>query len=133
MIREIIKEQLLLERKIADLRASIFLIFTLRHDPNSPHSKKRQWRHVTEKGQVIHDVDILRLTQKVLDDIAFKIVMGEIQDDVRFIISDNNYPFLNVIIQPKAVTPYEWGLNVITVMNKKDFEIGRGQLQLFPR
>jgi hypothetical protein len=130
MIRNIIKEQLLLERKIAQLKANIFINFNLRHDP-SEHSKKRQWRHVAEKGQVIHDVDILNLIQKVLDDITFKIVVNEIQNKVRFIVSDTNYPFLNVVIETEMVDPYQWILNVITVMNKKDFEIGRGQLQLF--
>jgi hypothetical protein len=130
MIKEIIKEQLILERRIAQLKANIFINFNLRHDP-SEHSKKRQWRHVAEKGVVIHDVDILNLVKKVLDDIAFKIAVDEIKDKVRFIISDTKYPFLNIVIEPEMVDPYQWILNIVTVMNKKDFEIVRDQLQLF--
>jgi hypothetical protein len=66
-----------------------------------------------------------------LDDIAFKIAVDEIKDKVRFIISDTKYPFLNIVIEPEMVDPYQWILNIVTVMNKKDFEIGRDQLQLF--
>jgi hypothetical protein len=129
-VKKLIKEQLILERRIAQLKANIFINFNLRHDP-SEHSKKRQWRHVAEKGVVIHDVDILNLVKKVLDDIAFKIAVDEIKDKVRFIISDTKYPYLNIVIEPEMVDPYQWILNIVTVMNKKDFEIGRDQLQLF--
>ena len=131
MIREIIKEQLLLERSIAKIKANIFINFDLRHLPGK-HAEKRQFRHVGQSGLVIHDVDILRLTEKVLDDIAFSITMGEIQDGVRFVISDDKYPYLNLIIEPKEVDPYEWTLFVVTTMHKQDFAIGRGQLQFKP-
>ena len=59
------------------------------------------------------------------------IVQEQIQDGVRFIVSQKNSPYLNVIIEPKVNNPYDWVLYVITVMNNQNFNIGRGQLQIF--
>jgi hypothetical protein len=118
MIKKIIKEQLLLEKKIADIRANLIISYDLRHDERSSHSQKRKWRHVN-------------LVEAAKDEITFRIVQEEIQDGVRFIVSQKSDPHLNIIIEPKMENPYIWTLYVISVMNKKDFAIGRGQLQIF--
>jgi len=131
MLKRIIKEQLLLERKIAELRDLVTITYVLKHDV-SGHSQQRKFRHVKEGGEVIYDSEIVALMEKVKKDITYNIVVDQIQDDVRFIVSDNKYPYLNIIVAPKRKTPYEWILTVISVMNKPNFAIGRGQLRITP-
>jgi hypothetical protein len=131
MIQKIIKEQLLLEKKIADIRANLTINYDLRHDERGQHSEKRKWRHVSAGGDRIYDLYIQQLVESAKDEITFHIVQEQIQDGVRFIVSQKAGPHLNVIIEPKMKNPYDWVLNVITVMNKQDFDIGRGQLQIF--
>jgi hypothetical protein len=82
MLRKIIKEQLLLEKKIAQIKSNITINYDLRHDERNDHSQKRKWRHVGETGG-----------EKIYD--------------------------------------FDWVLYVISVMNKKDYKIGKGQLQIF--
>lgn len=131
MIKKIIKEHLLLEKKIAQIRANLTINYDLRHDERSQHSQKRQWRHVASGGDRIYDLYIEQLIEAAKDDITFHIVQEQIQDGVRFIVSQKKDPHLNVIIEPKMTNPYDWVLNVISVMNKQDYAIGRGQLQIF--
>jgi len=130
-IKRIISEQLILERKIAQIRANLTINYDLRHDEKSQHSQKRQWRHVSTGGDRIYDLYIEQLIDSAKDDITFHIVQEQIQDGVRFIVSQKKDPHLNVIIEPKMTNPYDWVLNVISVMNKQDYAIGRGQLQIF--
>jgi hypothetical protein len=131
MIRQIIKEQLLLEKKIALIRANLTINYDLRHDERSQHSEKRKWRHVASGGDRIYDLYIQQLVEAAKDDITFHIVQEQIQDGVRFIVSQKSDPHLNAIIEPKMVNPYDWILYVISVMNKQYFEIGRDQVQIF--
>lgn len=128
-IKKIIKEQLIVEKKISEIRANLTINFDLRHD-TSGHSEKRKWRHGGGENK-IYDFDIVKLVESVKDDITFNIVNEQITDSVRFIVSQSRSPFLNVIIEPRMKNPYQWDLNVITVMNKDGFEVGRGQLQIF--
>lgn len=131
MIRQIIKEQLLLEKKIALIRANLTISYDLRHDERSQHSEKRKWRHVASGGDKIHDLYIQQVVEAAKDDITMNIVQDLIQDGVRFIVSQKSAPHLNVIIEPKMKNPYDWILYVISVMNKQYFEIGRDQVQIF--
>lgn len=131
MIKKIIKEHLLLEKKIAQIKANLTISYDLKHDERGEHSEKRKWRHVSSGGDRIYDLYIQQLIEAAKDDITFHIAMEEIKDSVRFIVSQKTNPYLNVVIDPKMKNPYDWTLNVITVMNKQDFDIGRGQLQIF--
>jgi hypothetical protein len=132
MLRKIIKEQLLLEKKIAQIKSNITINYDLRHDERNDHSQKRKWRHVGETGgEKIYDFDIKKLVEASIDEITFNIAMEQITDSVRFIVSSVSSPYLNIIIEPKMNNPYDWVLYVISVMNKKDYKIGKGQLQIF--
>jgi hypothetical protein len=131
MIKKIINEHLLLEKKIAQIRANLTINYDLRHDERNQHGQKRQWRHVSSGGDRIYDLYIQQLIETAKDEITFNIVQEQIQDGVRFIVSQKNSPYLNVIIEPKVNNPYDWVLYVITVMNNQNFNIGRGQLQIF--
>lgn len=131
MLKQIIKEQLLLEKKIVQIRANLIINYDLRHDERGQHSEKRKWRHVSTGGDRIYDLYIQQLIESAKDEITFHIVQEQIEDSVRFIVSQKSDPHLNVVIEPKMKNPYDWVLNVITVMNKQDFNIGQNQLQIF--
>lgn len=131
MIKKIIKEHLLLEKKIAQIKANLTISYDLKHDERSDHSDKRKWRHVSDGGDRIYDLYIQQLIEAAKDDITFHIAMEDIKSSVRFIVSQKTNPYLNVVIEPKMKNPYDWALNVITVMNEKHFDIGRKQLQIF--
>jgi hypothetical protein len=129
-LRKIIKEHLILERKIATIKANLTINYDLKHDSGG-HSEKRKWRHVSDGGERIYDYYIEKLIENAKDEITFNIVNEQILDSVRFIVSETKSPFLNVIIDPKMKNPYDWNLTVVTVMNKESCRIGRGQLQIF--
>lgn len=132
-IKRIISEQLLLEKKIALIRANLTITYDLRHDERETysHGEKRKWRHVSSGGDKIYDLYIKDLVEAAKDEITINIVQDRILNNVRFIVSQIKDPHLNVIIEPKMKNPYDWVLSVISVMNKKDFEVGRNQVQIF--
>lgn len=125
LIKKLIKEQLLLEKKFAEVYANLTINFELHHTPK--HSKQRQWRHVKDGGDRIYDADLKRLVEKAKDDIVFHIVQEEIVDGVRFIIHDKKTK-LNIVITPEETTPYAWKLFVITTMSTQNFKVGSDQL-----
>jgi hypothetical protein len=124
-LKKIIKEQLILEKKFAEISANITISFELHHTP--VHSKQRQWRHVKSGGDRIYDADLKRLLDKAKDDIVFHIVQGDIVSGVRFIVTDEKSN-LNIVVEPEEETPYVWKLFVITTMINSDFRVGLGQL-----
>ena len=125
------RKNLILERKIAEIKANLIISYNLKHT-DAIHGRERQYRHANEEGgQIIHDIFIKSLIESAKDDITFNIVIEEIKNNVRFIVSQIESPHLNVIIEPEMLNPYEWNLNVISVMNKLNYSIGRGQLQIF--
>ena len=125
LIKKIIKESLLLEKKFAEISANLTINFELHHTP--VHSKQRQWRHVASGGDRIYDADLKNLLDRAKDDIVFHIVQGDIVDGVRFIVSDNRSN-LNIVISPEEENPYIWKLFVITTMVKGDFKVGMDHL-----
>jgi len=84
-----------------------------------------------EGGQRITDYDILQLCKNAKSDITQYIVIGEIISGVRFIVTQKEYPYLNLVIEPTENTPYDWVLTVVTVMNNQNFVTGSKQLQIF--
>jgi len=131
LIREILKEEkLLLERKIATIQANLIINYLLKHA--SSHSVERKFRHTSEPGgAVVSDQEIRNLVERAKEEITFHIVAEQIQDSVRFIVSDKNSPHLNVVIEPKMKNSYDWILNVITLMYKENYAIGRDQLRIY--
>jgi hypothetical protein len=125
IIKKILNEQLLLEKKFAEISANLTISFELHHTP--VHSKQRQWRHVKDGGDRIYDADLKRVLDKAKDDIVFHIIQEEIVDGVRFIVHDAKSD-LNIVVGPEEINPYIWKLFVITTMTKKDFRVGPDQL-----
>jgi len=123
---------LITEKKIGELQDTVYINYVLQHTPSSKHGIFRKKRHEKEDGgERITDYHILELCKKAKTNITQYIVMGEIIDGVRFIVSSKEFPFLNIVINPQENSPFDWTLTVVTVMNKEDFNIGRNQLQIF--
>lgn len=125
-------KSILLEKKIAELQDMVYITYSIQHTTESKHGQFRKRRHEKEEdGKRITDYDILQLCKNAKSDITQYIVMGEIVSGVRFIVTQKEYPYLNLVIDPLENTPYDWVLTVITVMNNQNFITGSKQLQIF--
>ena len=124
-------KRLLIEKKIAELQDMVYITYSIQHTGESKHGQFRKRRHEKEEnGQRITDYDILNLCKSAKSDITQYIVIGEIVDGVRFIVSQKDSPHLNLVIEPSENSPYDWTLTVVTVMNNEYFKIGLNQLRI---
>ena len=129
LLRESILKHLLLEKKIAAIRANLTIVFNLGYKRGEvkgmkSHAEFRKNRHGNDK---IRDWDILQVVEKAKDDIVQYIVMGELYNGSEFVIKDTN-SLLNVPIILEQLSPYEFNLIIKTVMKKEDFSVGRNQI-----
>ena len=125
-------KRVLIEKKIAELQDMVYITYSIQHTDESKHGQFRKRRHEKEEGgQRITDYDILQLCKNAKSDITQYIVIGEIISGVRFIVTQKEYPYLNLVIEPTENTPYDWVLTVVTVMNNQNFVTGSKQLQIF--
>ena len=79
----------------------------------------------------IYDLDIIRLLKSGLDEIIYHIIDGDIKNGRRFILSRDGGDNLNLVILPEKIDSINWNLVIITVMKKEDFNVGKGQLQIY--
>jgi hypothetical protein len=132
LLRETILKHLLLEKKIASIRANLTVVFNLGYKRGEiqgmkSHAEYRKNRH---QGDPIRDYDILKAVEKAKDDIVQYIVMGDLYDGVEFIIKESE-TLLNIPVILEEVNPYEFNLFVKTVMKKQDFYVGRDQIVIW--
>ena len=132
LLRETIRKVLILEKKIAEIKANLTVTMNLKYQRgNVPviksHAEIQKKRDFSKSGDIIRDYDILNSVNKVKDDIVQYIVIGELYDGVEFVIKDES-TLLNIPILIQEVNPYEFNLVIKTVMRGTDFYIGRGQL-----
>jgi len=130
ILENIIRKHLLLEKKISELKSNLVITYNILTDEGG-HTQLRKFRHVSSGSDRIYDYDIINLLEKAKDDITFHIVLEQIIDGVRFIVSEKEFPHLNVVLSPKKKNPYDWNLTIITVMRKEDFLVGKDQSQIF--
>ena len=130
ILKNVIRKHLLLERKISELKSNLIITYNIYTDKGG-HTELRKFRDVSSGKDKIYDYNIVKLLERAKDDITFHIVLEQIVDGVRFIVSQKEFPHLNVVLQPYEKTPYEWDFTIITVMNKEDFLVGRNQLQIY--
>ena len=121
LLRESIRKILILEKKIAEIKANLTVTMNLRYQRGKvpgmkSHAESQKSRHFSEGGDAIRDYDIVQY-----------IVIGELYDGVEFVIKDES-TLLNIPILIEEVNPYEFNLIIKTVMRKSDFYVGRGQL-----
>jgi len=132
LLRETIRKVLILEKKIAEIKANLTVTMNLKYQRgNVPviksHAEIQKKRDFSKSGDIIRDYDILNSVNKVKDDIVQYIVIGDLYDGVQFVIKDES-TLLNIPILIQEVNPYEFNLIIKTVMRGTDFYIGRGQL-----
>lgn len=132
LLRETIRKVLILEKKIAEIKANLTVTMNLKYQRgNVPviksHAETQKKRDFSKSGDIIRDYDILNSVNKVKDDIVQYIVIGDLYDGVQFVIKDES-TLLNIPILIQEVNPYEFNLIIKTVMRGTDFYIGRGQL-----
>ena len=128
-LRESILKNLLVEKKIAQIRANLTIIFNLGYKRGAvqgmkSHAEHRKNRH---QGDPIRDYDILSAVEKSKDTIVQYIVIGELYDGVEFIIKEKSTS-LNIPVILEEVSPYEFNIFVKTVMKSDDFFVGRDQI-----
>jgi hypothetical protein len=132
LLRETIRKVLILEKKIAEIKANLTVTMNLKYQRgNVPviksHAEIQKKRDFSKSGDIIRDYDILNSVNKVKDDIVQYIVIGDLYDGVQFVIKDES-TLLNIPILIQEVNPYEFNLIIKTVMRGTDFYIGRSQL-----
>ena len=132
LLRESIRKILILEKKIAEIKANLTVTMNLRYQRGKvpgmkSHAESQKSRHFSEGGDAIRDYDILKSVSKVKDDIVQYIVIGELYDGVEFVIKDES-SLLSIAIRIEEVNPYEFNLFIKTVMRDANFYVGRNQL-----
>ena len=132
LLRESIRKILILEKKIAEIKANLTVTMNLKYQRgNVPviksHAEIQKKRDFSKSGDIIRDYDILNSVKKVKDDIVQYIVIGELYDGVEFVIKDES-SLLSIAIRIEEVNPYEFNLFIKTVMRNANFYVGRNQL-----
>ena len=64
-------------------------------------------------------------------EISYAIIDGDIRNGRRFIVSREGGDHLNVVVKPEMKDTTSWNLVIITTMREPNFDVGRGQLQIF--
>jgi hypothetical protein len=133
-LRQIIKESLLLEKRIAQISSQIEVTLAFDID-RSQHAYDRRVRDDIEDydKREVSNGEISELIRVVRKEIAEKIVSNEIVDDVPFIIKSPEKR-LAITIIPKYQYGLFWVLLVTTVFREtyvNPFRVGRDQLVIW--
>jgi hypothetical protein len=113
-LRHIIKEHLLLEKRIAQISDSFKISFG--YDIlTTKHARDRA--NLGREGissRVISNATIINIIEKCKRKISEYIINGYIDDSMAFIIKDREFN-IDLAIKPQLVEKYYWTLLVITV------------------
>lgn len=129
-LRQIIKEHLLLEKRIAQLTDS-FKISIAYDIITTKHARDRS--NIGREGlgeRIISNKDIINVMEKATRKISERIVNGRIIDNEPFIVKDKEL-HLDLAVSPKLVENFFWELMVITVFTSSEnlsLSKGRGQV-----
>jgi hypothetical protein len=134
-LRKIIKEHLLLEKRIAQISSELKIIFNFEVD-RKKHAFDRATR--PELGdsynqREISNSELKEFVSLFIREISEKIVSGEIKDDESFILKSLNWE-LAVPVTPVHVDGTYWKLIITTVFRESEenpFRVGRNQLVLW--
>ena len=132
LLRESILKHLLLEKKIAAIRANLTIVFNLGYKRGEVPGMKShaEFRKNRRQGDSIRDYDILKAVEKAKDDIVQYIVIGDLYNGVEFVIKESS-TLLNIPVILEEVNPYEFNIFIKTVMKKLDFTVGMGQIVIW--
>ena len=133
-LRQIIKENLLLEKRIGQISSQIEVIYSF-DVIKTTHSTERETRvgisDYNEKN--ISNPELVDFIEWFRRDIAEHIVSGEIEDGVDFIIKSDDRELACVII-PRQETNTYWKLVIKTIWRESSsnrLRVGRDQLVLY--
>ena len=109
LITEIVRKHLILEKRIATIKANITISYDVKTDS---HAKDRQKERNISRG------DIVLQLNKAKDEITTKIVTGELKDGDIFIVrSKTSTLFIPVILFKE--TDYIFDLKIMSVCRKE--------------
>lgn len=132
-LKQLIKEQLLLEKRIGQISSSFEIVFGF-DVITTTHSKDRGTGRELEgyNQRPIENREIVEVIKMFSKEIAEKIVMGEISDGENFVVISNQWELAMAIIPEKQANTY-WKLIVKTVFRQSptyQFRYGRNQVVL---
>jgi hypothetical protein len=130
-LRQIIKEELLLEKRIAQVRASIEVVFSF-DVKRTTHAFDRKTRDDIEdyNPRPIVNAEIKEIIRMSKNEIAEKIVNQEITPETEFVLKSLKWE-LAMAITPIHITGTYWELLIKTVFresNNNPFRVGKDQL-----
>jgi hypothetical protein len=130
-LRQIIKEELLLEKRIAQVAASLEVLFSFDVKRTS-HAFDRKTRDDIEdyNPRPIVNAEIKEIIRMSKNEIAEKIVNQEITPETEFVIKSLKWE-LAMAITPIHITGTYWELLIKTVFresNNNPFRVGKDQL-----
>jgi hypothetical protein len=130
-LRQIIKEELLLEKRIAQVRASIEVSFSFDVNRTS-HAFDRKTRDDIEdyNQRPIVNAEIKEIIRLSKNEIAEKIVSQEITPETEFVVKSLKWE-LAIAIIPIHITGTYWELLIKTVFRESEnnpFRVGEDQL-----
>ena len=109
LITEIVRKHLILEKRIATIKANITISYDVKTDS---HAKDRQKERNISRG------DIILQLEKAKNEITTKIVTGELEDEDIFIVrSRSSNLFIPVILFKE--TDYMFDLTIMSVYRKE--------------
>lgn len=130
-IRKLIKEQLLLEKRIAQLSSSIEVTFGF-DVVKTKHAEKR--KDVTKRGlgheRMISNAEMKEVVMRFKKDIAEDILEGDVIDGTKFVIKDNKFGLAMAVLAEQVEGNY-WKLIIMTVFREtpeNPFKVGSDQL-----
>ena len=130
-LRQIIKEELLLEKRIAQVRASIEVVFSF-DVKRTTHAFDRKTRDDIEdyNQRPIVNAEIKEIIRLSKNEIAQKIVSQEITPETEFVVKSLKWELAMAII-PIYITGTYWELLIKTVFRESEnnpFRVGEDQL-----
>jgi len=135
MIRDIIKKNLLLEKRIGQIaaRAEIVFGFDIIKTKHTTERMRMSSRNI-EYGRVrdISNNEMVEFVKNFTKEIAESIIEEEINDEEAFIIKSNKWE-LSMVIVPKHIQGSYWKLIITTVFPEsedKQLRVGSDQLVL---
>ena len=133
-LRQIIKEELLLEKRITQVNSSLEVVFLFDVNRTS-HAFDRDTRDDIEGYNVrpIVNAEIREIISTVKKDIAEKIVSREINPEVDFVVKSLKWE-LAMAITPVHIGGTYWQLIIKTVFRESKhnpFRVGENQLVIY--
>ena len=133
-LRQIIKEHLLLEKRIAQLMSSFEVNYGFEVDRTShAHHRKTRTGIIDYNEKEISNGEIKYVIELALKQIAEGIALHDIIDDEPFVIKSIDKEIALAVV-PKHVEGSFWRLVIVTVFRESydnPFKVGRNQLVIW--